>query len=24
VFFLGFTAFWAVLNGLWATRQRLG
>lgn len=24
VFFLGFTAFWAMLNGLWATRQRLG
>ena len=24
VFFLGFTAFWATLNGLWAARQRLG
>jgi ABC-2 type transport system permease protein len=24
VFFLGFTAFWTVLNGLWAARQRLG
>ena len=24
MFFLGFTAFWAVLNGLWASRQRLG
>ena len=24
VFFIGFTAFWATLNGLWATRQRLG
>ncbi|MEZ5953725.1 MAG: ABC transporter permease subunit [Hyphomonas sp.] len=24
VFFLGFTGFWAILNGLWASRQRLG
>ena len=24
IFFLGFTAFWAILNGLWAARQRLG
>ncbi|KCZ91862.1 ABC transporter permease subunit [Hyphomonas johnsonii] len=24
VFFIGFTAFWAVLNGLWAARRRLG
>ena len=23
MFFLGFTAFWAILNGLWAARQRL-
>ncbi len=24
VFFLGFTCFWAILNGLWAARRRLG
>jgi ABC-2 type transport system permease protein len=24
VFFVGFTGFWAVLNGFWAARQRLG
>lgn len=23
-YFLGFTLFWAILNGLWASRQRLG